>query len=161
MKNVFQFFILCIVVFATGCQTISEKGKASPQASAISGPNDFSVIVTVYPVETVHASVTIDPRAVGSLDPMLQEIVSLVTDDLNQRIGIAVENIHLLELESIEWPDSGLGCGQPGEVYLPVLTPGYRIALEADGQRYVYHTNTSNSFILCDEPRPIMITPTP
>ena len=146
-----------------GCNQVADPGESNDMAPSPSTiePSDFSVPVTVYPVETVDTNVTIVPQAVASLDPALQEIVYLVMEDLNQRSGIDLEDIDLMELESIEWPDSNLGCGKPGEVYLPVITPGYRIVLEANGQSYSYHTNNSNLFILCDQPRPIMINPTP
>ena len=63
--------------------------------------------------------------------------------------------------EAVEWPDSGLECGEPGFVYLPIITPGFRAVLEADRQAYIYHTNTSDQFILCNQPRPIKTDPTP
>jgi hypothetical protein len=124
-------------------------------------PSDFSVIVTVYPVETMTPFLTIYPEGTPSFDPALNAIVSRAKNELSQKTGVNMERISVLEVEAVEWPDSSLGCGEPGTVYLPVITPGFRILLEADGQIYSYHTNASDQIILCDQPQPIKINPTP
>jgi hypothetical protein len=46
----------------------------------------------------------------------------------------------VVEVTAVTWPDPGLGCPEPGAVYPQVLTPGYRIRLEADGRRLEYHS---------------------
>jgi hypothetical protein len=152
---------LCIFILNVGCQAKSENLEATLQSTPSGEPSDFSVIVTVYPVETMSPIITIQPTEMPSLDPTLNAIVSLVKNDLKEKTGVGLEKIHILEIEAVEWPDSSLGCGQPGEVYMPVITPGFRILLEVDGQVYSYHTNTTNRFILCEMPKPILINPTP
>ncbi len=54
----------------------------------------------------------------------------------------------------MEWPDSGLGCAAPNQIVMDVITPGFRIMLEAAGQTYVYHTDRSSRFVLCDNGQP-------
>ena len=49
----------------------------------------------------------------------------------------------------MEWSDASLGCPQPGMAYAQVITPGFRIALEAQGQLYQYHTDTKGQILLC------------
>ena len=53
--------------------------------------------------------------------------------------------------EKIEWNDSSLGCPKPGMNYLQVVTPGYRITLEAQGRRYEYHTDSTSHVVRCDK----------
>ena len=36
-------------------------------------------------------------------------------------------------------------------MYAQVITPGYLITLEANGQQYEYHTNETNVVVLCEE----------
>lgn len=152
---------LCIFIFSVGCQAKSENLEATLQSTPSGEPSDFSVIVTVYPVETISPIMTIQPTEMPSLDPTLNAIVSLVKNDLNEKTGVGLEKIHMLEIEAVEWPDSSFGCGEPGTEYLPAITPGFRIVLEAGGQIYSYHTNASNQIILCDGRQPIKINPTP
>jgi hypothetical protein len=62
--------------------------------------------------------------------------------------------VTLVASEATEWPDSGLGCPSPDALYLTVITPGYRITLEAEGQTYVYHTDRLENVVLCVDGRP-------
>jgi hypothetical protein len=36
-------------------------------------------------------------------------------------------------------------------MYAQVITPGYRVVLEAGGQRYEYHTDTGRFVVLCEK----------
>jgi hypothetical protein len=64
-------------------------------------------------------------------------------------------------MEEKDWPDSSLGCPQPGMAYLQVITPGYLIVLRALGNDYMYHASY-NYVILCQAFWPIKpIPPTP
>ena len=49
------------------------------------------------------------------------------------------------------WPDSSLGCPKPNMNYLQVITPGYRIVLEAQGRSYEYHTDTGKRVVRCEK----------
>jgi len=71
--------------------------------------------------------------------------------DLTAQAGIASEQIKLVAMESMEWNDASLGCPQEGFMYAQVITPGYLIMLEANGQQYEYHTNQNNSVVLCEQ----------
>ncbi len=46
--------------------------------------------------------------------------------------GIDPSQLTVTRAEPVTWPDSSLGCPQPGIQYLQVLTPGYRIELRGD-----------------------------
>jgi hypothetical protein len=78
-------------------------------------------------------------------------VVRLAKEDLAQRLGLAVGQIQLVSVEVVEWSDTSLGCPQPGMMYAQVITPGYRVVLEAEGQRYEYHTDTGNYVVLCQQ----------
>jgi hypothetical protein len=161
MRIVVSLTTLWILIFGVGCRPNPENLEATLQSTSTAEPGDFSVIVTVYPVERMDLTMPVDPEVIPSFEPILGAIVSLVKNDLKEKTSVGLEKIHILEIEAVEWPDSSLGCGQPGEVYMPVITPGLRILLEVDGQVYSYHTNTTNRFILCEMPKPILINPTP
>jgi hypothetical protein len=64
---------------------------------------------------------------------------------LAQQTGVALERIRLVEATPVEWTDSCLGAGRPEESCLQVITPGWRIILEADGVQYLIHTNQDGS----------------
>jgi hypothetical protein len=83
--------------------------------------------------------------------PEAQDVVRLAKEDLAQRLGVAVDQIGLVSVEAVEWSDTSLGCPQPGMMYAQVITPGYRVVLEAGGQRYEYHTDTGRFVVLCEK----------
>jgi len=65
--------------------------------------------------------------------------------DLAQRLKIDVNSITLVSVQPVDWPDACLGIQQPDVMCAQVITPGYKIILEANGQQYEYHTNESGS----------------
>jgi hypothetical protein len=71
--------------------------------------------------------------------------------DLAQRLGVTADEIRLISIETQQWSDASLGCPQEGFMYAQVITPGYLIVLEAQNQRYAYHTDQTDNVVLCQE----------
>ncbi len=69
-----------------------------------------------------------------------QQMVYMAKEDLSKRLGIPVDSISVERVDQVDWPDTSLGCPEPGKVYAQVVTPGYRILLKADGKTYEYHS---------------------
>jgi hypothetical protein len=90
-------------------------------------------------------------------DSGLQNLIDRTKEDLAGRLALAVDAIEVAELTEVEWSDSSLDCPQPEMSYLPVITPGYRIVLRANGQAYEYHSNRDTYFILCENRIPPII----
>lgn len=51
-------------------------------------------------------------------------------------LGIAPTGARVISSEFQDFPDASLGCPQPGMAYAQVITPGYRVLVEADGRRF-------------------------
>jgi hypothetical protein len=81
----------------------------------------------------------------------VDQLSELAREDLASELGIDADDIELVEVEAVEWANSSLGCPQEGMMYLQVITPGYRLTLEADGQTYVYHTDGGQVVVHCEE----------
>ncbi len=77
------------------------------------------------------------PAATGAPRPSAS---ALAVADLAGRLAIPADAITVRSVEQVEWNDASLGCAKPGQMYAQVITPGYRIVLEANGQSYEYHT---------------------
>ena len=69
--------------------------------------------------------------------------------DLARRLGIGATQVSIAKVEVVDWPDTSLGCPEPGTVYAQVVTPGYRILLLAQGQTYEYHTDRTSRAVYC------------
>jgi len=89
------------------------------------------------------------PPTAPSYPPEAQVLVEQAVADLSRRTQIPASDIRLLGVEGVQWPDSCLGCAKPGEMCLMVITPGYRIGLQAGGRGYDYHTSMQD-VILCE-----------
>ena len=82
---------------------------------------------------------------------MLDRLVEVARQDLAGRTGAAANEITLVSASPQEWRDTSLGCPQPGGMYAQVITPGYRIILQALEKRYEYHTDSTSRAILCSK----------
>lgn len=69
--------------------------------------------------------------------------LTAVLADAASVLDIPAEDIDVLEVTSIEWPDSCLGVPGTDEMCAEVITPGYRITL-AGG--LIYHTDRQGNF---------------
>ena len=70
------------------------------------------------------------------MDPYLKAAL-----DLGHRLGVDPALVKLKEVEKVHWPDASLGNPEPDMFYAQVITPGFRMVLEANGQQYTYHTS--------------------
>lgn len=61
---------------------------------------------------------------------------------------VPTEEIQVVSWEQVEWPDASLGAPRPGRMYAQVLTPGYKVILQARGRRYEYHTDMGRRVVL-------------
>jgi hypothetical protein len=77
----------------------------------------------------------------ANLSEVEQELVKRASAELAQELGVGGDQVKLVAVEAVEWPDASLGCPEPGMAYAQILTSGYRITLQAQGAEYLFHTN--------------------
>ena len=106
---------------------------------------------------------TMPTQNMGSLDPDAERMVAIARADLMQRLGVTEEAILVKSVEEKQWRNSSLGCPQPGMMYTQVITPGFLVVLEAEGQTYEYHTDAGRFVVLCEadglpiDPDPVIL----
>jgi hypothetical protein len=76
--------------------------------------------------------------------------VTAAKEALADRLGIASTAVETVSKERVEWPDACLGL-DTGQMCAMVITPGYRIVLEAEGKRYEYRTDLSGGTVMSGE----------
>jgi hypothetical protein len=64
-------------------------------------------------------------------------------------LSVAPEQVRLVTVERQIWPDASLGCPQPDHVYAQVLTPGYRLVVEAPGGQFELHSDERGNIVRC------------
>ncbi len=90
--------------------------------------------------------------SVGTPRPVLGP-VEAARNALAEKSGIPTGEITVISYEEVNWPDTSLGCPQPGRMYAQVITPGYRVVLEAGGNQYEAHTDrTGGRVVFCPAP---------
>jgi len=104
------------------------------------------------PVDLAIPSAAAPPAAGVPADQAGARIGELARTTLVREQGLAEADVAIVAVEPAEWRDSSLGCPQPGMNYLQVITPGYKITLEAQGKRYEYHSDTNERVVRCDQP---------
>lgn len=65
-------------------------------------------------------------------------------------LGISGEEIEAVIVEEVEWPDTSLGCPQPGRACLQVIVPGCRVVMRVGDEVYEYHSGGGHG-VLCDQ----------
>ncbi len=83
-------------------------------------------------------------------DPTLQKLIDDARQDLMQRANVPASAITVKSAEPVEWRDTSLGCPIEGMMYAQVITPGYLIVLEANGQEYEYHASRTQ-IVYCEK----------
>jgi hypothetical protein len=98
------------------------------------------------------------PRAAATQEPVIVEQPTHINTDLTpaqriaiskvaENLGITPDKVKLISTEAVEWPDSCLGVSTEGIMCSQVVTPGFRVKLEANGKQLEYHTNQDASVI--------------
>jgi hypothetical protein len=67
---------------------------------------------------------------------------------LSNNLGVDPGEIQVISVNAVEWPDACLGMTQEGVVCAQVVTPGYKIILEANGKQVEYHTNEDGTAVV-------------
>lgn len=70
-----------------------------------------------------------------------EEATARARADLAARLGVAVSEIETRAVEDAEFPDANFGASAAGEVSAQMITPGWRISLQARGQTFEYRAN--------------------
>jgi hypothetical protein len=86
-----------------------------------------------------------DSTAAAQPNPELPAGALPAAEALAKQLGIEVDSVGVVSVQEVEWPDACLGVSTPGVMCAQVITPGYRVVLEARGQRYEYHTNVDGT----------------
>lgn len=91
------------------------------------------------------------PSLTTPVDPGLQSLVEMAKEDLAQRLSIPVAQINLTEAKAVVWPDTSMGCPQPGMAYLQIPEDGALIVLQVNGISYEYHNGGNRGLFLCEK----------
>jgi hypothetical protein len=81
------------------------------------------------------------------LTPAQRATINALTEQLN----LAADKITLVSTEAVTWPDGCLGIVRMGVMCTQAQVPGFKIILEANDQKYEFHTNQDGSIAMLAE----------
>jgi len=102
-------------------------GSIQPSAEEIAAISNFA------------ASLVAQPQTGGDYP----DAVTKAREYLANKLGITSDQVEVVSVEAVEWPDSCLGVVIPDTMCAEVITPGYRILLQTEGRDYELHTDES------------------
>lgn len=138
--------IMCLVfgivlVLIAGCQPMGlETGAMSDSDTNDSEGGSVTTIATEEPQSEMEEG-AVEAASMISLSSAQQAIATNAATSLAEELGIEASQVSITAMDSVEWPDASLGCPEEGMMYASVLTSGYRIMLEVDGESYEYHSD--------------------
>ena len=112
-------------------------GSAADQSTVANNPGATTI-------EPTQPSTIAEPEEEADMD-----LVELARADLARRLKVAEDQIELLEVEPVSWPDGSLGCPQPDQIYTQALVEGHRIALGHGERVFLYHSGGEVPPFLC------------
>ena len=91
-----------------------------------------------------------------------EPLVELAIGDLADTLGVDRDQVAVLSVDPVTWPDSSLGCPEPGVDYVDGDIDGFRIVLRHLNSEYNYHQGGEGDPFHCPPPpkRPIGPEPT-
>ncbi len=122
------------IVLESGGNTFDYHTGADPEGPLVHCTEDGT---------PASADLTLPTQPVGEMlmdDDALTLLIERAQEDLVQATGAASDAISVVSTEEVEWSDASLGCPDPDTMYAQVITPGYLIVLESDGNTFDYHT---------------------
>ena len=138
----------------------TETATSSPEVQPAPPATPTTELPTeiIEPVSPISPATTVETAMENSTSRSIAPVpgsdaaVAAAIADLVKQKNLQADEITVKTVETMEWPDTGLGCPQEGFMYAQVITPGYLITLEAQGQTYEYHTDEQGqSVILCEK----------
>lgn len=125
--------IMCTDVIVPGYQVMLEAGgKQYEVRTSLSGG---TVVVVPEGAGSAEGEASLPPAALRARER--------ASADFGVELGL----VKIVSAEPAEFNDGCLGLGGPAESCLQAITPGYRVAVEINGQQYVYHTDASGQNI--------------
>jgi hypothetical protein len=92
------------------------------------------------------AAATLSVGILLELDPVAAELAGLAQQRVAAQLDLPIRRIRVVDIRAVRWTDSSLGCPQPDQTYTTIEIDGYRIAVMAGEQVYIFHSDFDHLF---------------
>ncbi len=125
------FVVVILMMVITAC---------APEAAATEAPS--------YPGEPSYPS---EPSQSTHTPADLTPAQRAAMNALMEQLSLFADKIKLVSTEAVTWPNGCLGIVRMGVMCTQNEVPGFKIVLEANGQKYEFHTNQDGSIVMLAE----------
>ncbi|MEJ2266405.1 MAG: hypothetical protein P8X95_23410 [Anaerolineales bacterium] len=98
------------------------------------------ILSACAPAQALPANPTLSP---SELSPAVQAAIK----QLSSATGVNVQDIQIISTEQVDWPDACLGLPNTGETCAQVVTPGFQVVLQVNGQKYEFRTDKQGNIV--------------
>ncbi len=92
---------------------------------------------------------------VSQTKPVSEAVPSDILDRIVERaegdFAVSADAISIERASRVVWRDSSLGCPEPGQVYMQVLTDGYWVILDSPKGQLDYRASLDGRVVTCEE----------
>ncbi|HSM54787.1 MAG TPA: hypothetical protein VK879_01415 [Candidatus Sulfomarinibacteraceae bacterium] len=125
-KKAIGLYLILVLIILAACSPADNEPAAAPEATATTPIGEPT---------TEAATPTPEAVQVGA------EAIAAAMDNLSEILDVEESEITLDSITDMEWPDACLGLAEADEMCAQVITPGYLIVLEIDGEVYEVRTD--------------------
>jgi hypothetical protein len=140
---------MCAMVITPGFRVVVQVGDHEDAETHVFHTNQDASHIRLGEEDADTAGID-EPSGVT---PQAEELAMVIRQMLMQQLHTTFDAVNIEDIEAVDFPDACLGVPNPVELCAQMITPGYRITIEADGESYVYHTDqTGRSIRLAQAP---------
>lgn len=121
----------------------------TPITPTATNANTTAPEVTIPAQQTDTTATDAAPSSRIDIDPVAGQLAFVAQRQIADETGLPISRIRVIDVQTITWRDSSLGCPLPDQAYTQVETDGYRLVLQAGETEYIYHTDVDRVF-RCD-----------
>lgn len=147
MKQRLLFGIVVMALILAACAPASPTGQPATQPPATQAPAEPPVTQPPATELPDTGAQTPEPTQGGQIPVDLPPAQRAAMAALAQQLGINIDQIELVSIEAVDWPDACLGIRRIGVLCAQGIVPGFRVVLSANGQQYEFHTNQDGSTV--------------
>ena len=123
-------------------------GLTSPRCATLTCMGLHCVQVGMLGMFILMAGIT---SAGAGQDDAEAEAVRLATRTLSEHLDVDEQSVRLDDVVAVDWPDSSLGCPEPGRSYAPIILSGYRVTLAVNDDERTHRVHVAGTqAVVCD-----------
>jgi len=119
-------------------------------AEPISPSNDSKFEITGLSEEQQRAVAKArEEQTAKGYNEQEQAAIDMAIGKVNERTPVTKDSVSKLRVQAVQWPNSSLGCAEPGKSYLHQVIPGYFVSFNVSDKIYSVHIG-GDSAIICE-----------